>query len=91
MPDQQHRPARHPGGSRRHGGGFRLGPVLLGQPVQHPLGDGQFLPLGLDLLQLLGQLVGVYVSSLLRAVIRSSSRIPTPSHGLPPYRPGDGS
>lgn len=51
--DQQDRPPRHPGGSRGDGrGGLRRGPVLLGQPVQDPLGDQQLLPLGLDLLQL---------------------------------------
>jgi hypothetical protein len=38
--DQQHRPPRHLGGSRGDGrGGLCLGPVLLGQPVQDPLGD----------------------------------------------------
>ncbi len=56
--DQQDRPSRHPGGLRGGGhGAFRFGPVLLGQPVQDPLGD-QFLPLGLDFLLLLGLLLG---------------------------------
>ncbi len=53
MRDQQDCPARHPGGSRGDG----HGPVLLGQTVQDPLGDYQFLPLGPDLMQLIGQLL----------------------------------
>lgn len=57
--DQQDRPPRPPGGRRGDGrGGLRRGPVLPGQPVQDPLGDQQLLPLGLDLLQLFGQLHG---------------------------------
>jgi hypothetical protein len=35
-----------------------VGPGLLGQAVQHPLRDRQFIPLGLDLLKLFGQLLG---------------------------------
>ncbi|MEU9381512.1 serine/threonine-protein kinase [Streptomyces sp. NPDC048279] len=35
-----------------------IGLDLLGQAVQHPLRDRQFVPLGLDFLKLLGQLLG---------------------------------
>lgn len=52
--DQQDSPPRHPGDSR----GTGRGPVLLGQPVQDPLGDHQLLSLGLDLGKLLGQFLG---------------------------------
>ncbi|MER7900478.1 hypothetical protein ABTX62_31400 [Streptomyces sp. NPDC096046] len=37
-------------------GGRRRGPVLLDRPVPDPLGDHELFPLGLKLLQLLGQL-----------------------------------
>ncbi|WP_189781595.1 hypothetical protein [Streptomyces capitiformicae] len=35
-----------------------VGLDLLGQAVQHPLRDRQFVPLDLDFLKLLGQLLG---------------------------------
>ncbi|MDO0938921.1 hypothetical protein QQY66_47105 [Streptomyces sp. DG2A-72] len=40
------------------GVGLGLGLGLLGQTVQHPIRDRQFVPLGLDFLKLLGQLLG---------------------------------
>ncbi|MEV4113791.1 hypothetical protein, partial [Nonomuraea sp. NPDC049695] len=61
------------------------------RPVQDPLGDHELLPLGLDLLQLPGNSSASVSSSLLRAVIRSSSRIPKPSHPRPACRTGQGS
>jgi len=46
-----------PGHLRRYRSDSRgVGEGLLGQTVQHPLRDRQFIPLGMDLLELLGQL-----------------------------------
>lgn len=73
MGDQQNRLSRHPGG--RPGGsrgGFLGGPVLLSQPVQDPLDDHKLLPFGLDLPQLLGQLLSVLRSTAM-ACTRSAS------------------
>jgi hypothetical protein len=55
--DEQDRPAGHL--CRYRSGSLGLGLFsLLGQAVQHPLRDRQFIPLDLNLLKLLGQLLG---------------------------------
>ncbi|MFE9644230.1 hypothetical protein ACFYO0_08850 [Streptomyces sp. NPDC006365] len=57
--DQQHRTPRHLRLHRSHrNGSLRLQAVLLGQTVQHPLGNHQLLPLRLDLPKPLAQLLG---------------------------------
>jgi hypothetical protein len=51
------RPATFTGTGAKKIGCLGVGLGLLGQAVQHPLGDRQFVPLDLDLLKLLGQLL----------------------------------
>ncbi|MDO0937764.1 hypothetical protein QQY66_40805 [Streptomyces sp. DG2A-72] len=58
MRDEQDRPPGHLRRYRSDSLGVGLGLGLLGQTVQHPIRDRQFVPLDLDFLKLLGQLLG---------------------------------
>ncbi|MBA2810225.1 hypothetical protein E0500_023220 [Streptomyces sp. KM273126] len=55
---------------------------LLARPVQDPLGDHELLPLGLDLLQLLGQLRSELVQFAQPS--RDPLQLPHP-HALPSF------
>ncbi|MFG2222990.1 hypothetical protein [Streptomyces sp. NPDC048644] len=55
MRDEQDRPPGHP--RRYRSDSLGTGLDLLGQMVQHPLRDRQFVPLDLDFMKLLGQLL----------------------------------
>lgn len=86
MRDQQHRPPRHPGGSRGDGrDGLRRSPVLLGQPDQDPIGDHQFLRSARTSCSCLASSSASASSSLRQAVIRSSygDQCGLHRHGLP--------
>ncbi|MFH8520501.1 hypothetical protein ACH4CE_36660 [Streptomyces gelaticus] len=74
--DQHHRPSTHLPGCRR-GPGAPIG-ELLAHPLKDPLGDCEFVPLGPDLRQLLGQAFFEFVQFRAPRVIRSSSSGSTP-------------
>ncbi|WP_329449847.1 hypothetical protein OG894_03380 [Streptomyces sp. NBC_01724] len=58
-------------------------------PGQHALGDHQLLPLGLELLQLLGQLLGEYFQ--FTPASRDPLQLLHPPRALLAHRPGHGS
>ncbi len=64
---------------------------LLGRAVQHPFRDGQFVPLDLDLLKLLGQLLGESVQFAPASGDPLSFPASGPSRDLVACRPADGS
>ncbi|MGY5121457.1 hypothetical protein ACWC2H_37420 [Streptomyces sp. 900105755] len=76
MRDEQHCPPGHL--YRYRSDSLGVGLNLLGQAVQHPLRDRQFVPLDLDLLKLLGQLLGEGIQFAPGAVIHCRSCIPAP-------------
>nr|WP_245695282.1 hypothetical protein [Streptomyces antibioticus] len=81
-----------PGHLRRYrSGSLGVGLGLLGQAVQHPFRDRQFVPLDLDLLKLLGQLLGEGVQFAPTSGDPLPLLHPGPSRDLVACRPADGS
>jgi hypothetical protein len=81
----------HPAHLRRcRSDSLGVGLNLLGQAVQHPFRDRQFVPLDLDLLKLLGQLLGEGVQFAPASSDPLLLLHPGPSRALVTCRPADG-
>ncbi|WP_455772006.1 hypothetical protein [Streptomyces phaeochromogenes] len=87
--DEQHCPSGHL--RQYRSGSLGVGLDLLGQAVQHPLRDRQFVPLDLDFLKLLGQRLGESVQFAPASGDPLPLLHPGASRDLVTCRPADGS